>query len=1397
MGNVVLSFYDIKKILRPDRDEDPIEDFRVIESWTEYEESGDDKNKKLEYLCYEFEAMNPSTGKKQRLFKAIRFCRVIRLPASANQSTSFMDMQQNVLASVSENECNLITVIANIIHPEPIGLLYLYGVQATARTLEEAKRKARKDFLGFVYTMQGEFGVLEMRIINAEEAEWLRDHMYTMDYMTVVRGIPKANRSGVDAGNKGIGGSNVNPDSQGTLENMILGMVDYEYIIEILSTPVFKDTIIGWQRQTQKLMTEWYSQLQGTKSLSFNLSMPMMYAANVGSNAGWNKGYSDGHSENYSQGQSYNQSHGRNVGESLSQSFGRSIGHSEGRNVGTSLSNGFTQSHGLTMGDTFGQSYNRSHGVSSNVSQGLSMNQGLSHSVNGSQSINQSQGISQNQGINMSHGQSLNRGQSLTDSIGVTQGSSYNLGRSHNEGLSHSLGQSHNLGYSQGQSVNISNSASQSHSTSQSLSRGFNEGFSSNWGRSGGSSGSTGVNYGSNQGHNSGNSTGSNWGLNGRINANFEPEILSNKLGSIGVGGGGSYGHNWGYSEGDNYGFSQGANSSRGWSDGWSAGQGHSVGSSASSSVSASNGVSFGQSLGYGRSFGMNEGWGASESYSTSSSNGISEGWGASLSNSHSQSQGMSVSRGDSYSNGLSLSQGASQSLGKGFSMGESLGSSQSVGQSMSIGNGVSDSEGFGLSRSRSISESASFSQSQTIGRSFGQSISDSVSESASLGIGKNIGESQSVGSGTSFSNGTGKSSSVSNATSGGSSVGSSSSMGLGPSIGYSKSYQWLNQEVKDLLELLEYKNERFKIALRGEGMFYTYVYIACPSLDALAAAQAVAKTTWQNEFAFIEPIQVLSLNDVEQKHLLYHFTAFSADITTEDVFGEQRQKYCTVLLPQEYVAYTHLPRVSEGGVFSIVQDIPKFSVPSGLKGEIYMGRILSAERYSFENGYRTPYDYRIDETALLHGFFTGASRSGKTVAAMRFVKELAHVRRKKTGKGLRIVVMDPKQDWRGLARYVEPERFRFYSMGNIDFHPVHINPWKVPKGVYPQHWVDAVIDIYCRSYGLLERGKQMLGDVIYELYDEAGVFKACDKEDWRTSDEIKNASANVNFKAIYDRMYEKKVELENPNAKGGRAGNDTRDAYARLLDRLSCFSRKFSIESKLYGTSDGLGIDELIGGEDEIQNEELKGMGMVTVLESKGLEKTFSNFIFGVITSGFYRYALAHDGGFLAPNQNETVLIIEEANEVLIGSDTSAGGQGASLNGESEFEQIIDQAAGYGLFVFAITQKISDMPTSIIANAGLIFSGRLERPDDVTAVVRAVGREERIDDRDLVKWFPRSPIGYFVCKSARGFDFKDAEPVLVQIARLDTETPTNLELSDILTEREARRIVQNDRITA
>lgn len=265
-GFLLLSYREIKQILKPYQSGVPTDDFRIRDSWAEYDEASFKAvhERPLHYLCYDIECINPDTGEKLHFFKVIRFLRVIRLPKGAKQSTSLMDMHTQIIAGANENAYNLVTVIANIIKPIPLGLLFLYGVQGVADNIEDAKKKAHADYMGLSGMLQGTYRVMEMRCICAQESEWLREKMYGMEFLTAVRGIPKAAPTGEDGGNKGMegmGGKNVNPDSQRTLEELVAGMADHEYVVQILSTPVFTSTLKEWALRTERDMTDWNGQL--------------------------------------------------------------------------------------------------------------------------------------------------------------------------------------------------------------------------------------------------------------------------------------------------------------------------------------------------------------------------------------------------------------------------------------------------------------------------------------------------------------------------------------------------------------------------------------------------------------------------------------------------------------------------------------------------------------------------------------------------------------------------------------------------------------------------------------------------------------------------------------------------------------------------------------------------------------------------------------------------------------------------------------------------------------------------------------------------------------------------------------------------------------------------------
>ena len=460
------------------------------------------------------------------------------------------------------------------------------------------------------------------------------------------------------------------------------------------------------------------------------------------------------------------------------------------------------------------------------------------------------------------------------------------------------------------------------------------------------------------------------------------------------------------------------------------------------------------------------------------------------------------------------------------------------------------------------------------------------------------------------------------------------------------------------------------------------------------------------------------------------------------------------------------------------VRNTPQFSVPANLTGEIFMGDILDLKHLGANRLCQTIYDYRIDESMLTHAVFTGIANSGKTVAAMRFVAEASKIRRRRTGKRLRVIVLDTQNVWRTFARFVESERFRCWSVGKRDVDHIKLNVWKIPRGMQPKAWINCVIDIYCRAYGLLERGKKILENAVYRIYEREGVLDIQPNQPgWE--EKVSEASAKVCFADVYwelkkdrERLLAQTADLatgeDGRRASYGQAMMEL-EAHDRLLLYLSCFGWASSVECELHGTTNGISVDELLSDDD------------VTVLESRGLECTFANFLFGVVAAGVYKYAESRDGGFLADGQYETAIVIEDANEVLIGADTAremllrdATGQGcesAPIPGQSVFDEMnemMSRSAELGLYVVAITQKIADLPSAVVSNCGLLFAGRLMRPADISVVAKLIGQEMCMDGQGVKWWFPHFPIGWFVAQALHTGNGHRPEPVLVQIRRLD-----------------------------
>ena len=974
---------------------------------------------------------------------------------------------------------------------------------------------------------------------------------------------------------------------------------------------------------------------------------------------------------------------------------------------------------------------------------------------------------------------SLQQGQkSLSFGISMPMTYAANMGASQgwNNSSGENFGQSYSESQSQATGINYSNSVG----TSQSMSNGFSHSV--------GNSQSTSMNIGQNVGYNQGISTGQNAGKSIGLSQNVGASNSTGHSDSFSNGISTSHSESQGTSQsiGHSYGTSSSTSQSTGTSYNYGNNSSHSNGTSTSSSLGLNLGGSYSTSDGYGNNKGVNGsilgavggnyGWNNSHSTTNGSSYGISgsSGSGTSSSNSYGSSQSWGTNNSTSFSSGVSNSQSTSTGTSQSVSNGS--------GTSTSYGSGDSYSTGYSESTGRSSGNSFS----QSLGASQGASSGSSLSKGVSSGVSESVGTSQSISRGLSTSTSLGRSatqsagkssgnttgSSTSSGTSGSSTQGLSGSMGLGPSLSFGKTFAWEDREVTHLLDLLDYSTQRIIKATNNLGMWFTDIYIATESEEASSAATQVAMSAWHDYTVMTCPLQVYRPSEKEKQYLFKHMSVFSPSLKKEGIPGEfESYKYTTMLLSDELNAYSHPPRVNVGGIQAAVDDPPVLTIPGDRQnGEVFLGYVANTEAYSLNRGYRTDFKYTLRSDEIHHAYISGASRSGKTVAARRLVAETYnHVRRGEKKKRMRFLIMDPKQDWRALAKVIPADKFRFYSLGDPTFHPINMNLMKIPKGVYTERYADKLREIFIRSYGLGDRGFQILGKAINEVYTKAGCYEP-DVRYNMPKNGVYPATELSKDLTLEDVCKQLEKDMEETKAR------DRAEAIQRVLDRMDSFAQPLSaIYTVFCNRGDGcMGIDDLLGADD------------VVVLESYGMDTMTSNFIFGLITSGVYQYAVSN-GGFVKPdNQYETVLVIEEANQVLINDDDD------NLSGANPFEVILDQSAGYGMFIWTLTQKISDMPRSVLANSALKIIGRQDDEDDIKKSIVQIGKDAMIADRVFKNWLPDQPTGWFIIKSSRNRDFTKNAPVHVLIEYMDVEPPTNEELDLIIQEGELKKITES-----
>ncbi len=417
----------------------------------------------IKYIIYLLKKTQ-NDGSVVEFYKAVSFFKLQRVAKESKENKKFMEIHTDIMRALYNNKINFVEIIANILKPEPHGLIFLYGVQAIGDSIVEATRKCENDFKALLGAFMSTHRTAHIGPVPKNEMSWIFNKISKQSYTSVLKGIP-ARRLG--SGDTKSSFLKAETSTEEQIEQFLVGLEGAEYCLMLMAQAIDRDYLQHWYTKSLVEATKWNSQKQGTNSLGLSVGIPISLSMNnsQGTSASRNSGTSENH------GTSTSSSHSTSNGTSGSEggSSSTSSSHSTSSSESTSTSNGTSSSESHTDGT--------SSGKSGGVSGGFEFGSLAKVNVSG----NWSSGTSTSDGTSTgtSYSESASQSSSASDSTSSSSGSSWSNGWSSSESDSTGSGTSDSKGTSSGSSAGTSTSSSTGMSTG--LNFGFNMSKSYQW----------------------------------------------------------------------------------------------------------------------------------------------------------------------------------------------------------------------------------------------------------------------------------------------------------------------------------------------------------------------------------------------------------------------------------------------------------------------------------------------------------------------------------------------------------------------------------------------------------------------------------------------------------------------------------------------------------------------------------------------------------------------------------------------------------------------------------------------------------------------------------------------------------------------------------------------------